>query len=274
MCRPARMSRGRSSRSSIQRGVAAEPASRSSSAPASRSVSACCSLHVVGHRAVLVETDVAVRVDQSGDDPASVDALGGGDLVVGHPAIDDVQVTPLVAREDDTGHLQRGSHAETLLDGRRPRHRTATTSTAEPSPSSRRTVTFFPPNRHLLPAEPSPSSRRTVTFFPPNRHLLPAEPSPSSRRTVTFFPPNRHLLPAEPSPSSRRTVTFFPPNVSSFWYDVRPIWRNTAPGRGPSRSSQQDVRARERHCVRVRRTSYRKNLTARPEQPDGSTGTT
>src|SRR6478672_4048726 len=44
MCRPARMTRGRSSRSSIQRVSAGDPASRISSVPASRSARACASL--------------------------------------------------------------------------------------------------------------------------------------------------------------------------------------------------------------------------------------
>ena len=66
MCRPARMTRGRSSRSSIQCVSTGTPASRSSSAPASRSASACASVRRLVDPAVLVQPDVAVRVDQAG----------------------------------------------------------------------------------------------------------------------------------------------------------------------------------------------------------------
>ena len=73
MCRPARMIRGRSSRSSTQRVSTGKPASRSSSAPASRSASACSSVVASSTAAVRVEADVAVRVDQAGQHPAAVE---------------------------------------------------------------------------------------------------------------------------------------------------------------------------------------------------------
>ena len=73
--RPGSAAAGRRARGSSEVS-AAEPQSRSSRAPASRSASGLLLLHVLGYGAVLVETDVAVRVDQPGDDPALGDQLG------------------------------------------------------------------------------------------------------------------------------------------------------------------------------------------------------
>ena len=111
MCRPARISRGRSSRSWIQAVSAAEPQSRISSAPASRSVDGLLLGRVVGDRAVVVEAEVAVRVDQPGDDPAVHRALGAGHRLEGDPAVDDVQVAGLAVGQDGTGEPERSSHA-------------------------------------------------------------------------------------------------------------------------------------------------------------------
>ena len=92
MCRPARISRGRSSRSWTQRVSAGEPASRSSSAPASRSASACSSAVASSTAPCGVEPDVAVRVDQAGQHPAahaSARRGAGSGGVEGDAAVDD-----------------------------------------------------------------------------------------------------------------------------------------------------------------------------------------
>ena len=60
--------------------------------------------------AVLVETDVAVRVDQARDHPAAGDGLGAGLWLEGDPAVDDVEVAGLAVGEDRSGDAQ-GSHA-------------------------------------------------------------------------------------------------------------------------------------------------------------------
>ena len=60
--------------------------------------------------AVLVEPDVAVRVDQTGDHPAAGHGLGPGLWLEGDPAVDDVEVAGLAVGEDRSGDAQ-GSHA-------------------------------------------------------------------------------------------------------------------------------------------------------------------
>ena len=61
---------------------------------------ACCSLRLVVDGAVLVEPDVAVRVDQPRDDPALGHGLGTGLRLVGDQPVDDVQVTRLAVGQD------------------------------------------------------------------------------------------------------------------------------------------------------------------------------
>ena len=95
MCRPARIRRGRSSRSWIQEVSAAEPQSRMSSAPPSRSSIACCSVASSLIGAVVVEPEVAVGVDQPRHDPPLRDGLGARLDLVGDGPVHDVQVARL-----------------------------------------------------------------------------------------------------------------------------------------------------------------------------------
>ena len=74
--RPARISRGRSSRSWIQDVSAAEPASRMQQRAGVAVGERLLLLDLGRHGAVRVEPDVAVRVDEPGDDPALGDELG------------------------------------------------------------------------------------------------------------------------------------------------------------------------------------------------------
>ena len=70
MCRPARISTGRSSRSTSGRVSTGEPQSRSASAPASRFVLACSSASSRVAGPVGRVADVAVRVDEAGQHEA------------------------------------------------------------------------------------------------------------------------------------------------------------------------------------------------------------
>ncbi len=65
---------------------------------------------VAADLAVLVEPDVAVRVDQAGHDPTARDRLGTRLWLVGDPAVHDVEVAGLTVGEDRSGDVQ-GSHA-------------------------------------------------------------------------------------------------------------------------------------------------------------------
>ena len=61
--------------------------------------------------AVLVETEVAVRVDEAGDDPAAGHGLGAGLWLEGDPAVDDVEVAGLAVGEDRSGERAVPCHA-------------------------------------------------------------------------------------------------------------------------------------------------------------------
>ena len=56
--------------------------------------------------AVLVEPDVAVRVDEARDHPAAGHRLGPGLRLEGDPAVDDVEVAGLAVGEDRSGDAQ------------------------------------------------------------------------------------------------------------------------------------------------------------------------
>ena len=107
MWRPARISRGRSSRSWIQLVSGPVPQSRISSAPPSRSSIACASVSCVAHAAVVVEPDVAVRVDESRHDPAlaAVSAPACGSRVM--RAVHDVEVARLPVGQDRAAEEHR-----------------------------------------------------------------------------------------------------------------------------------------------------------------------
>ena len=108
---PARISRGRSSRSWTQAVSAAEPQSRISSAPASRSSTACCSVASSEIAPSSSRPEVAVGIDQAGDDPAVGSALRPGDRLVGDPFPDDVELARLAVGQDRSRELQRSGHA-------------------------------------------------------------------------------------------------------------------------------------------------------------------
>ena len=107
MCRPARISTGRSSRPTSGRVSSGDPQSRSASAPASRLVLACLLRLVQGGGAGGRIADMAVRVDEAGQHPAG-QFDGVGDRAVDEPAAADPQVDRLAGGRVDPANPKIG----------------------------------------------------------------------------------------------------------------------------------------------------------------------
>ena len=70
---------------------------------------------VVGHRAGTFQTHMAVRVDQTGHQPASGDRYGVADRFGPDQPVDHPEVTPFTVRQHHTAEFQPGCHGVTLL---------------------------------------------------------------------------------------------------------------------------------------------------------------
>ena len=70
---------------------------------------------LVVHRAVGVQSDVAVRVDQAGDDPAlGGEGVGAGDRLWVQDAVGDPEVDDLVAGKQMTANVKGAAHGASL----------------------------------------------------------------------------------------------------------------------------------------------------------------
>ena len=70
---------------------------------------------VVGHGAVHLEPDMAVRVDQTGHQPAAGNCFGVADGFGPDQSVDHPEVARFTVRQHHTAEFQPGCHGVTLL---------------------------------------------------------------------------------------------------------------------------------------------------------------